>query len=186
MPDSALLIIDIQNDYFPGGKNVLHQPEEAAANAALALAAYRKAGLPVFHIRHESLQTGATFFHPGTPGADIHPQAAPVEGERVLLKHVPNAFSGTGLHEELQALGIQRLTVCGMMTHMCIDTSVRAARDLGYAVTLLEDACATRDLEWQGERIPADTVQKAMLASLKGTFARIIRVEELPEVVPEQ
>ncbi|MDF2936944.1 MAG: isochorismatase-like [Paenibacillaceae bacterium] len=183
MPDSGLLIIDIQNDYFPGGKWMLHQPEEAAAKAAQAIAAYRKKGLPVFHIRHESLQPGAAFFHPGTTGAELHPLAAPAEGERVLLKHVPNAFSGTALHEELQAAGIQQLTVCGMMTHMCIDTSVRAARDLGYAVTLLEDACATRDLEWQGERLPADTVQKTMLAALNGTFARILRVEQFLETL---
>ncbi len=177
MADSALLLIDIQNDYFPGGKWVLHEPEEAAAKAARVLADYRRTGLPVFHIRHESLQPGAAFFLPGTSGADIHPLVAPVEGERVLLKHVPNAFFGTGLHEELQAAGIKHLTVCGMMTHMCIDTSVRAARDYGYTVTLLEDACATRDLEWQGERLPADTVQKTMLAALNGTFARIMRVE---------
>lgn len=182
MKDSALLLIDIQNDYFPGGKWVLHQAGEAAAKAALVLADYRRRGLPVLHIRHESLQPGAGFFHPGTSGADIHPQAAPAEGERVLLKHVPNAFSGTGLHEELQTLGIQQLTVCGMMTHMCIDTSVRAARGLGYAVTLLEDACATRDLEWQGERIPADTVHKTMLAALNGTFARVMQVEQFLEM----
>lgn len=177
MADSALLLIDIQNDYFPGGKWVLHEPVKAAVQAALVLADYRGRGLPVFHIRHESLQPGAVFFLPGTSGADIHPRVAPAEGERVLLKHVPNAFFGTGLNEELQAAGIKHLTVCGMMTHMCIDTSVRAARDYGYRVTLLEDACATRELEWQGERLPADTVQKAMLAALNGTFARIIQVE---------
>lgn len=177
MADSALLLIDIQNDYFPGGKWVLHEPVKAAVQAALVLADYRGRGLPVFHIRHESLQPGAVFFLPGTSGADIHPRVAPAEGERVLLKHVPNAFFGTGLNEELQAAGIKHLTVCGMMTHMCIDTSVRAARDYGYRVTLLEDACATRELEWQGQRLPADTVQKAMLAALNGTFARIMQVE---------
>lgn len=181
MADSALLLIDIQNDYFPGGKWVLHEPEEAAAKAALVLADYRRRGLPVFHIRHESLQPGAAFFLPGTPGADIHPRVVPMEGERVLLKHVPNAFFGTGLNEELQAAGIKHLTVCGMMTHMCIDTSVRAARDYGYTVTLLEDACATRDLEWQGERLHADIVQKTMLAALNGAFARVMRVEPFLE-----
>lgn len=182
MKDSALLLIDIQNDYFPGGKSVLHQSGEAAAKAAQALAAYRKKGLPVLHIRHESLQPEAKFFLPGTPGADIHSLVEPAEGEQVLLKHVPNAFSGTSLHEELQAAGIRKLAICGMMTHMCIDTSVRAARDLGYAVTLLEDACATRDLEWQGERIPAVTVHKTMLAALNGTFARVMRVAQFLEM----
>lgn len=182
MPDQALILIDIQNDYFPGGKFELHNPGEAAAKAALALAAYRRMGLPVFHIRHESIQPGAAFFHPGTPGADIHHSVAPIEGERVLVKHAPNSFFGTGLHAELQALGISRLTVCGMMTHMCIDTTVRAARDYGYTVTLLEDACATRDLVRQGQGVPAATVQQAFLAALHGTFAKVIPAAELPEI----
>jgi nicotinamidase-related amidase len=96
----------------------------------------------------------------------------------VLVKHAPNAFLRTRLEEALHGIGAEHLVVSGMMSHMCVDTSVRAAKDLGFSVTLLEDACTTKDLEWDGERIPAITVHGAFMAALDGTFARVIRTEE--------
>ncbi len=176
--NQALLIIDIQNDYFPGGKYELFQSERAAQQARLALEHFRARGLPVFHVQHLSLAPGATFFVPGTDGAGIHGSVAPLAGETVIVKHAPNAFFETGLHQMLKERGIDRLVVCGMMSHMCVDTTVRAARDHGLSVTLLWDACATRDLEWQGQVIPAQTVHGAYMAALDGRFAKVVSVEE--------
>lgn len=174
----ALLLIDIQNDYFPGGSCELFETDRAAAMAKRALGYFRSRGLPVYHIRHISLGKDAGFFLPGTPGSEINPTVSPAPGEKVFIKHAPNAFPGTGLEAALRANGVGRLVVCGMMSHMCIDTSVRAAKDLGFSVTLLDDACTTRDLGWEETVIPAQTVHRTMMASLNGTFAAVMKTND--------
>ncbi|MCD6680244.1 MAG: cysteine hydrolase [Burkholderiaceae bacterium] len=171
--NTALLIIDIQNDYFPGGAMELVGAEAAAERAASVLAVFRARGLPVVHVQHLSVRPGATFFRPGTPGAEIHPSVAPLADETVVLKHYPNAFRETGLLEHLRGKGIERLVIAGMMTHMCIDTTTRAAADLGFECTLVHDACATRALSFGGETIPAASVHNAFVAALNGTFAKV-------------
>lgn len=173
LDDAVLLLIDIQNDYFPDGAMPLCQPEAAARQAALALGHFRRAGRPVLHIRHEAARPGATFFLPGTPGADIHPTVAPVPGETVITKAWPNSFRATPLADALAAAGPTRLVVAGMMTHMCVDATVRAAFDLGYAVTVLADACATRDLSFDGRAVAAADVQAAFLAALAAVYAQV-------------
>jgi nicotinamidase-related amidase len=176
---TALLIIDIQNDYFPGGAMELAGSPEAAARAAGLLAAFRRRALPVVHIQHLAVRPGSSFFLPGTPGADIHPAAAPLPGEPVFQKHFPNAFRETPLLEHLRALGATRLVIAGMMTHMCIDTSTRAAADLGFECLLAHDACATRALGFGDTEVPAAQVQAAFLAALDGSFALVVKAEEL-------
>ncbi|MBA4358680.1 MAG: cysteine hydrolase [Desulfovibrio sp.] len=176
---SVLLIIDIQKDYFPGGRMELDGAEAAGSVAAGVLARFRAAGLPVVHVRHENLRPGSTFFLPGTDGAAIHPCAAPLPGEPVILKHFPNAFRDTKLLEELRALAASQLTVCGMMTHMCVDTSVRAAFDLGFGCRLVADACATRALAHAGRTVAAADVQTAYLAALGLVFAQVGLAAEL-------
>lgn len=168
----ALLIIDIQNDYFPGGAAELSAPTGAAENAARLLQRYRALGRPVFHVQHLSIRPGATFFLPETPGAEIHPLVAPLPGETVIRKHYPNAFRETALEEALRRANLQRLLIVGMMTQMCIDTSVRAARDLGYEITLAHDACATRAARFGDVEVPAPQVQAAFMAAL-GNFATV-------------
>jgi nicotinamidase-related amidase len=175
--NQALILIDIQNDYFPGGIFELFEADRTAAMAARALGDFRSRGLPVYHIRHISLGADAGFFRPGTPGSEISPAVSPAPGEKVFIKHAPNAFLETGLEADLRANGIGRLVVCGMMSHMCIDTSIRAAKDLGFSVTLLDDACTTRDLCWEGTVIPAQTVHRAMMAALDGTFADVLKMD---------
>lgn len=175
----VLLIIDIQNDYFPGGRMELDGAEQAGGVAASVLARFRAAGLPVLHVRHENIRPGSTFFLPGTGGADIHPCAAPLPGEPVILKHFPNSFRDTGLLTALRGLAATRLTICGMMTHMCVDTSVRAAFDLGFACRLAADACATRDLSFGGRSVAAADVQTAYLAALGAVFAQVAPAAEL-------
>jgi len=178
MSDTALLIIDIQNDYFPGGAMELEGAEAAGARAGAALAAFRAKKLPVFHVRHLSVRPGATFFIPGTPGAEIHSGVAPAAGEPVIEKNFPNSFRATGLKERLDKAGVKHLVVAGMMTQMCVDSSVRQAADLGYKVTLLADACATRAQSFGGESVPAPQVQRAFLAALNGLFAKVQPTDE--------
>jgi nicotinamidase-related amidase len=152
---------------------------EAGAQAGLLLDACRQAGLAIVHIQHLATRPGATFFLPGTPGADLHSCVEPHPGEPIFQKHFPNSFRETPLLEHLRGLGITELLVAGMMTHMCIDTTPRAAFDLGFACQLAADACATRELTWGREPIPAAQVQGAFLAALNGTFARVRTVTEL-------
>jgi nicotinamidase-related amidase len=175
----ALVLIDLQNDYFPGGTMELTGAEPAVAQAARLLAAFRQKGHPVFHVQHLAARPGATFFLPGTRGAEIHASVQPGAGERVVTKHFPNSFRQTTLLEDLRSAGATKLTFAGMMTHMCVDTTVRAAADLGFACSLAQDGCATRALQFGAERVEADKVQLAYLAGLNGSFASVKPTREL-------
>jgi len=175
----TLVLIDLQKDYFPGGRMELAGADAAAAQAAGLLEAFRKRSLPVIHIQHISRRAGATFFLPGTAGADIHPSVQPRAGERIVVKHFPSAFRETDLQAALRALDASQVVFAGMMTHMCVDTTVRAAADLGFQCSLAHDACATRDLQFGASRVAAGDVQVAYLAALNGAFASVRSAAEL-------
>lgn len=175
----ALVIIDIQNDYFPGGAHPLVGPDAAAGNAAAVLTAFRTAEDPVVHIQHVWDAPDATFMRLGSAGIEIHPLVAPTDGEKVMQKTEPNAFLGTGLESVLRELGADELVVLGMMSSMCVDSTVRAAADLGFRVTVVHDACAAPELEFGGRTIPGDVVHSAFMAALDGNFARLVSTAEL-------
>ncbi|KQQ92868.1 Isochorismatase [Leifsonia sp. Leaf325] len=174
-----LLIIDIQNDYFPGGAFPLVEPEAAATRAAELLAAFREAGDPVIHVQHVWDAPDATFMRPGTAGVEIHELVAPVGDEPVVQKASPNSFLDTDLLERLCAVDPDDLVVVGMMSSMCIDATVRAASDLDFTVTVAHDACAAPDLEFDGAVVPAAQVHGAFMAALSGSYATVTTVEEL-------
>jgi nicotinamidase-related amidase len=175
----ALLVIDIQNDYFPGGKMELVGAIEAANNAARVQRHFREAGLPVIHVQHIALSQSASFFLPNTHGAEIHESVLPIDGEAVVVKHFPNVFRETNLAGLLSGAGVTDITVVGMMTHMCVDTTVRAANDAGYKVTLIGDACATKALEFDGAKVSAADVQTSYLAAIDGSFAAVVSTSTL-------
>lgn len=175
----ALLLIDLQNDYFPGGTMELVGADAAVAQAASLLSAFRNRGAPVVHVQHIAKRPGATFFLPGTRGAEIHSAVAPTAEETLIVKHFPNSFRETNLLDSLRATGVDELTVAGMMTHMCVDTTVRAATDLGFKCFLAGDACATRDLQFGNEKVSARDVQLAYLAALNGSFAAVKGASDL-------
>ena len=176
---TALLIVDIQNDYFPRGAMEVVGAEAAGAQAAKLLALFREQGRPVIHMQHIAKRAGATFFLPGTPGAEIHAAVRPAGDEPVFQKHFPSSFRETALLDHLRQRKIDSLVIVGMMTHMCIDTTTRAAADLGFACSLAHDACATRALAFNGVQVPAESVQAAYLAGLNGLFAKVRSVNEL-------
>ena len=175
----ALLLVDIQNDYFPGGAMEVVGATAAATQAAAMLAAFRAQSRPVVHVQHIATRPGATFFLRDTPGAAIHPAVAPLPGEPVFQKHFPNSFRETPLLEHLRTAGISRLAIAGMMTHMCIDSTTRAAAELGFSCVLCHDACATRALSFNGVEVAAEQVQAAYLAALNGLFAKVVSSSEL-------
>jgi len=179
MADTALIVIDIQNDYFPGGAMELEGADAAGAKAAQVIQKFRDQKLPIIHVRHLSVRPGSTFFIPGTKGADLHASVTPKSGETVIEKNFPNSFRNTPLKETLEKQGVKNLVVAGMMTHMCVDASVRHAADLGYKITLLGDACATRAQSYGGEKVPARQVHAAFLAALNGFYAKVVNTHEL-------
>ena len=174
----ALVLIDIQNDYFPGGKWTLSGIESAADNAAKVLTAARAAGDLVVHVRHEFPSGDAPFFAPGSEGAMIHPKVGTAEGEPVVLKHHVNAFRETDLKAILDRHGVEEVVICGAMSHMCVDAGVRAASDLGYRCVVVHDACATRDQEFEGTVVLAADVHAAFMAALRFGYAKLVTTEE--------
>lgn len=175
---TALILIDIQKDYFPGGKHPLVHPLEAAKNAYMLLQCFREHGGYHIHTQHISRKPGATYFISGERGTDIHDSAAHFEGEPIVYKHEPNAFLNTNLLELLKSWQVERLVICGMSTHLAVEATARAASDLGFQVIVAEDACATGDLTYGETIIPADHVQKVSLATLK-TYGRVMKSEAI-------
>ena len=174
----TLLIIDIQNDYFEGGKMELVKMEAATKNAEKILFYFRKNNLPIVFIQHLATKPNASFFIAGTSGAEIHESIRPQGNEIVIIKNFPNSFRDTNLQKHLQTLDSTDLVICGAMSHMCIDTTTRAAADLGYSCKLISDACATRDLVFNDQKAKADDVQVAYMAALDGTFAQVISANQ--------
>jgi len=175
---TALLVIDIQKDHFPGGKMPLVNPLEAAQKAYMLLQCFREQGGKHVHIQHISKNSDAGYFISGDRGTDIHDSAAHFEGEPIVYKHEPNAFQDTELLGLLRSWQIERLVICGMMTHLDIDATARAAAALAFPVIIAEDACATRDLQERDTLIPAEQVQRRVLDALKSS-ARVMKSEEI-------
>lgn len=154
MPGRAIIVVDLQNEYLPEGNLPLAGIEDAVATAATVIAAARASGDPVVHVRHESASADAPIFAPGTSNVEIIPAVQPQGNEPVIVKHFPNSFRETGLQALLDEQGIAEVVVVGAMSHMCIDATARAAADFGYEVTVVHDACATRDLDFAGRTVP--------------------------------
>ena len=175
----TLLIIDIQRDYFPGGAYPLVEPEAAAEAARRVLDSFRGSNEQVIHMKHVWDAPDAEFMRAGTEGIEIHPSVAPAEGELVLEKASPNSFVNTALAAELRDRGTADLVVAGMMSSMCVDATVRAAADLGFSPTVVHDACAAPDLEFNGTDVPGAVVHAAFMAALADGYAEVTSAAEL-------
>jgi len=177
--NKCLVMIDLQNDYFPGGKMELAGIEAAVENAGILLAEFRKKKLPVVHVQHISVAPNASFFLPGTEGAKINEKVAPEEHETVIVKNYPNSFRNTSLMDILKNLGMDHLVICGAMSHMCIDATTRAAFDLGFNCVVAEDACATRDLLFNNRIIKASDVHASFMAALSFPYAKVVSTKDV-------
>lgn len=178
MANKALLLIDIQNDYFPGGAMELVGIEQASTRAAELLDDFRAANRPLIHVRHVFPSAAAPFFRPDTPGSEIHPSVAPASGEQVVVKQFVNSFQQTNLKERLDAMGVGELVITGAMSHMCIEGTTRAASDLGYKCQVIHDACATREQEFNGRKISAEDVHGAAMSTLRFAYADVLSLKD--------
>lgn len=181
--NTALVLIDIQMDYFTPGK--LHIPDgEAAVSQAAAVREWaRSKGITIIHIQQQS-NPAAPIFAAGTPGVEFHPKVAPVDGEIVIPKGLPSSFKGTTLQEELSARSIDMLIITGLMTHMCVDSTTREAIHLGYKTIVVSDACATRDLPIAtGEGVLSHKeLHRAALTALSDRFADVMPARAVMEL----
>ncbi len=181
--NTALLIIDVQNDYFPNGRMKLFESIKTSLEIKNLLEYFRSKSMTVIHVQHFSTRPGATYLVPGTPGVEFHPNVQPLTGEKIVVKNYPNSFRKTGLDDYLKNNNISRLVIAGMMTHMCVDTTVRAAYDLGYECIVAGDACTTKTLNIFDSEISAGNVQNSFLAALNGVFSKIIKTAEVIELI---
>jgi len=179
---TALLLIDIQNDYFPNGRMPLERSTEACAKAQEALHVFREKQLPIIHIQHISTRPDAIHFLPCTKGVEFHPDVHPLKSETVIKKHYPNGFRDTNLKNFLTKNKINHLVIAGMMTHLCIDATVRAAYDHGFTCTVLYDGCATKNLEFNSLIIPAQSAHTAFLAALQPLYATVTSTKDFLQV----
>ncbi|MGP9572919.1 MULTISPECIES: cysteine hydrolase family protein [unclassified Halomonas] len=178
MSNRAIIVVDIQNEYFPGGKLPLEGIEKAAANAAKVVEHARSAKDLVIYVQHESADPEIPFFTPGTPEVAIHSVVAPLEQETVVVKNFPNSFRETGLKALLDEQSIEEVVIIGAMSHMCIDATSRAASDFGYKTTIIHDACATLDLEFEGATVPASQVHATIMAALAFAYGTVITTDQ--------
>ena len=174
----GLLIVDIQRDYFPGGAYPLVNPEAAAEAAQRILRHFRVNGAPVIHVQHVWDDPAATFMRPDTDGVQIHPKVAPIAGEPVIQKTEPNSFLGTTLLDELKSREIDSLVVVGMMSSMCVDSTVRAGAELEFQVTVIHDACAAPNLQFLEQEIPGATVHASFMAALADGYATVVSADD--------
>lgn len=166
LDSTALILIDIQDFYFPGGKVELVEPEKAGEQAKVPLEYFRKNDGLVVHVRHNF-----------QPGGDIHKLVKPIDGEKVISKDEVNAFLNTDLDSYLKSKNIKHVILVGMQTQMCLEGGTRAAYDLGYKCTVIGDACATRDLKIGEETVVAKSVHLSTLATLN-SFAKVVTLED--------
>ena len=178
MSKRAVVVVDLQKDYWPAGKFPLVGIDEAAANAAKVIEKAREDGDTVIHVRHEFPSADAPFFAPGTEGSEISDVVRPNDGETVVLKNHPNAFRDTELKQVLDDKGIDEVVVVGAMSHMCIAATGRAATDFGYNTVVVHDACATRDVEFNGVTVPAAQVHAANMSALAFAYGEVIDTDE--------
>ncbi len=184
MTQSALILIDIQNDYFPEFADCrmpLQQMSVAAANAAKLLDKARERGTNVIHIRHIAGSDKAPFFRPGSDGSQIHKTVFPKDNETIIKKSRPNSFLGTDLDAGLKRRGVTHLIVCGAMSQMCVDATARAAVDLGYTVTVVHDACAAAGASHDGIVVRPEMVHASIIAPLAASYATVIGTEHCIE-----
>lgn len=171
--DSALVIIDAQNTYREGVMK-LDGVEPALEECKALLQRFRAAGRPVFHIQHDA--GAGSPYDLTAPIGQISDVVAPMEGEPVITKNFPNSFAQTDLDQQLTQAGIKNLILTGFMSHMCVNSTARAAFTLGYSPTVVASATATRSLpsKASGKTVPSDQVQEAALAALSDLPSAVV------------
>jgi len=169
---TALLIIDIQNFYFPGeGQPGLVNAVPASVKAKEVLDIFREKNQLVVHVRHKAKK-----------GFEIHKNVKPISNEKVITKEEVNSFQGTDLLAYLKSNNISRLVIIGMQTQMCVEAAIRAGHDFGFECVIIQDACATRDVKFKDKTVKAEDVQTTILSIITdGGYGKVINLKDFKE-----
>ena len=176
---ATLLVIDVQQaiDAPYWAKDGPRNNPDAEATIARLQDAWRRAGRPIVHVRHDSREPNSAY-RPGQPGNDFKQAVRPLPGEPVVAKHTTSAFVGTGLEARLRGAGCDTLVVCGVITNNSVETTVRMAACLGFKTWLVADACFTfARRDWNGVLRSADEVHALSLANLHGEYAEVVTAD---------
>ncbi|MGQ0579968.1 MAG: isochorismatase family protein [Betaproteobacteria bacterium] len=174
MFDTALIVIGLQRDYLADGKCPLAGIERAVERASQMIGLFRSQAMPVIHVRHVARDSAAGFLLEDTPGIEIDPRVAPEGDDMLITKNFPNAFRETTLARILHVLGARELFFCGAMSNLCVDATVRAAFDMNYRCTVVEDACAAGELAFGGNIISSSLVHGAFMAALASAYGEVV------------
>lgn len=167
---TALLIVDIQNFYFPGDGPGLVNVIPASLNAKEILQAFRDKKQLVIHVKHKAVK-----------GGEIHKNVEPIAGEKVITKVEVNSFQNTDLLEYLKKNDITRLVIIGMQTHLCLEAATRAGYDFGFECIVIQDACATKDVKYGDRIVKAEDVHYSTLATINNTYGKVIDLKTFKE-----
>jgi len=178
VPKRALIVIDVQNEYFDGALPISDPPPEASlANIGRAMDAAKAAGVPVIVVQHSS-EPGSPIFAKGSHTWELHPEIERHERDHLVEKQLPGAFTGTELESIIAAAGIETVAITGYMTHMCVDTTSRQAAHLGYGVEILNDATGTLALESSGGAAAGEELHRVTLVAQGQFFADVVSTDE--------
>lgn len=172
----ALLVIDVQNEYFSGKLPVTH-PAGSLKNILKAMDIAATRHIPVVVIQHSAKGESSPVFRKGSPEWALHPEVARRHHDTLIEKHWPDSFTETGLQEWLQANAIDTITVCGYMTQMCCDTTARRGFHLGYAVEFLSDATGTLAFKTEAGSVTDEELHRAILVT-QSRFSKVMKTDD--------
>jgi nicotinamidase-related amidase len=175
----ALIVIDVQNEYFDGALPISDPPPQVSlANIVRAMDAATAAGVPVIVVQHSDDDPESPIFRKGTQAWELRPEISERSRDHLIEKTLPGAFTGTPLGNILESAGIETVAIAGYMTHMCVDTTSRQAAHRGYAVEILSDATGTLPLENSGGAASGEELHRATLVAQGQFFANVMTTDE--------
>ena len=173
----ALLVIDVQNEYFPGGQLPITSPHPHFANILRAMDSASASGTPVVVIQHTFARPDAPYFRRDTPGWALHPEVAARPRDLWIEKNLPGSFTGTDLEAWLRSRDIDKVAVAGYMTHMCCDTTARQAAHLGLSVEFLGDATGTLAVENSAGSASAEEMHRSILCAQQMMISEVLNTD---------
>ncbi|GAA5800286.1 Isochorismatase-like protein [Helicostylum pulchrum] len=182
MSQEALIVVDVQNDYFPDGKLPTWNPVETAEACAKLIQKFRQEGKEVVFVKHvmkDSQAKSYNFLIKGTDGAEIHDSVKPLPTEKIVTKHEVSGFVGTDLKEYLTSKGVKKLVVVGMMIHNCVNATVYSGVAEGFPCIVVEEAVNTMDQPYDGELVKAQDIKKAFLTGIQFGFSTVYKLQDV-------
>jgi nicotinamidase-related amidase len=175
----ALIVIDVQNEYFDGALPISDPPSGTSLeNIGKAMEAAKAAGVPVIVVRHTDSEEDAKIFRKGSHAWELHPEIERRERDHLVDKTLPGSFTDTPLGDILASDGVDTVSITGYMTHMCVDTTARQAAHRGLAVEILNDATGTLPLENSGGSATGEELHRATLVAQGQFFADVLSTDD--------